>query len=176
MSKILRKRSRAEMIRYTRPTYDEYTDADGNTQVAAPNKMRFDYRPETDFVETLLLGIKFGDGDTAVIPPFVNELWRDETKGGTLVAMGNAPQGVTWLRCGNITITGVDTHKLHIIELTPTQVATMVDAIEIFPNAEDIDADCHLRTVKYYDDNVVFPGDDREAMEEFNTFLHGAWN
>lgn len=165
------RKSRNEMIKYNRPRTEHYVTKDGHTAVSAPDRIRINHSKEG-----YLLGIKFGDGDTATIPTNPNRLWNaTPVGGGTLVAIGQAPQGVTWLKCGTTEIAGIDAHKLHIVELTPEQVTALEDRIEIFPNSDDIPGDCHLLMVKYYQQTGIDFGTEKVAMTEFNDFLHGAW-
>lgn len=168
---IFTKRARAEMINYRREQEVTYPDQEGNEVTYPPNRAILSYDEHGK-----LKGIRFGNGDSATIPRGVNEYWRDETIGGTLLVMGQAPTGVTWLTCGTeVSIAGVDALKLHIIELTPAQVSNLEDTLNLFPNEEDIDADCHVLLAKYYNKTGINFGTEGEAMIELNTFLHGAW-
>lgn len=165
------RKSRDEMIQYERDNVSSYRTSDGIVVESQPNEKRINYDEHGS-----LMGMKFGDGDTAKIPVQPNPNWNsNEAAGGTLVAIGQAPQGVTWLKCGMTSIVGIDAHKLHIIELTPAQVATLDERITAFPNSDDVSGDCHLLMVKYYQQRNINFGIEQTAMTELNTFLHGAW-
>lgn len=164
-----KKKSRGEMIRYTRPISSEYINSIGETKIAPPNTIRMSYDTWGHYK-----GIKFGDGDTATIPPITNKYWGDSA-GGTLIAIGQSPQDTTWFKCGSIEIKGIDAHKLHIIELNAAQAKSLDESIKIMPNEDDVEGDCHLMLVKYYHQTNIDFGMEKEAMTEFNDFLHGAW-
>lgn len=160
------------MIRYSRSINGIYKSAEGLVVDSPPNELRMNYDDWKYFK-----GIKFGDADTATLPSGVNRYWNaNEVTGATLIAIGQAPQGVIWFRCGNIEFTGIDAHKLHIVEIPYDQISLLDDKVEIFPNKEDIEGDCHLLMVKYYQQTGIDFGVEEEAMTEFNDFLHGAWN
>lgn len=160
------KKTRNEMIRYSRPNISSYVNSDGVINKSPPNVMRFEYDKWGYY-----LGLKFGDGDTATIP-VNNNFWNQE--GGTIVVIGRAPQGVTWFKFGDTEINGIDAHKLYIIELTKLQAST-TDTIQLFPNKEDVPEGCHFLLVKYYHQNNIDFGEDKEVMDEFNTFMHQDW-
>lgn len=164
------RKTRNEMIRYARPTSDMYVDKTGQEVISPPHEMRFNYDSWNYFK-----GIKFGDGDYATIPAGVNTHWDVNNSVATLVAIGQAPQGVTWLKCGDIEIVGIDAHKLHIIELTASQVNNINHSIKLFPDEDVVEGDCHVLMVKYYIQDSIDFGVEREAMTELNTFIHGAW-
>lgn len=165
------KKTRDELIRVTREKEASYIDSSGATRVAPPNSVRMNYTRRGKFI-----GMKFGDGDTAYIPLTVNEMWRDKSSPGTIVAIGQAPTGVVWLKCGSIELTGNGAMTIHIVSLTQTQVENdLSDEVILFPNGEDVDEDCHFLTFKYYNESGIDFGEEYQIMTEFNTFLHEAW-
>lgn len=165
------RKSRNEMIKYSRNNVGVYTSSEGMIVESPPNQIRLNYDKYG-----YLKGIKFGNDDTAVIPSGVNTHWNSVgSSGATIIAIGQAPQGVTWFKCGKISIEGIDAHKLHIIEIPTSEVSMLEDSIKIFPNQEDMEEDCHLLLVKYYHETGIDFGVEKEAMTEFNDFLHGAW-
>jgi len=164
------KKKLGEMISYSRPTPNEYQDEFGHTIMAAPNRIRLEYNDQG-----YLMGIKFGDGDTMRIPRLTNKQWMGNG-GGTLFVIGSAPEGVTWFKCGNIEIEGVNALKLHIFELTPSEVQTLDKDMLIFPNADTVTGQSYFLMAKYYNDNITIPADERAMMEEFNQFMNQPWS
>lgn len=163
------KKPRGEMLKYTRPgTIVEYTPT--GTATYGPNEIRMG----RDVVWNRFLGMVFGDGGTASIPAGINPHWVDPDSPLTLLAIGQAPVGVIWLRCGDIEIEGVGGHKLHIIELPAG--SAMDNTLELFPNSENIPDDCHVMLVKYYNQANISFGEEGDAMVELNTFMVGDWN
>lgn len=170
MTSSYKKKSRGEMIRYTRPNIAEYQNSNGDIMVAPKNALRLAYDTWGHF-----LGLKFGDGDTATIPASVNTMWRPAAA-GCLFVIGQAPQGVVWFKFGNIELTGIDAHKLYIIELTQAEINLLPDEMQLFPNKDSVEGDCHFMLVKYYHESNILFGEPKEAMTELNTFMHGAWH
>ena len=163
------RRTRGEIFNYSRPsTITEYLPT--GTVVYEPDESRLSY----DRGWSRFLGMIFGDGGSAEIPPQVNPHWVDSSSPMTLLVIGQAPVGVTILRWGDIEIEGVNGHKLYIIERN--DASTQTDTIQIFPNADEVPEDCHLMLVKYYNEKNIDFGTEGEAMNEANTFVNGAWN
>lgn len=169
MAATYKRKTRGEMIRYVRPDQATYQNSEGVSITAPPNTIRINYDDWGHY-----LGLKFGDGDNATIPSAVNTMWRPANN-GTLLVIGQAPQGITWFKFGNIEITGIDAHKLHIIELTKPEIDALPDSIQLFPNKDDVDGDCHMMMVKYYHESNINFGEEMDMMTEFNTFMHEDW-
>lgn len=161
-------RTRGEVLNYSRPnTITEFTPYGSITYKAN------EPRTATDDWGNFL-GMVFGDGGSAEIPSQVNPHWVDDSSPVTLLAIGQAPVGVVWLKCGSIEIGGVGGHKMHKIEIPSG--STMEDSVQLFPNAESIPEDCHVMLVKYYNESNLDFGTEGEAMVEFNEFMIGDWN
>lgn len=165
--------SRGDMFRYSRSTPALVRDQDGVESLSPPNVVRMNYSDDGRF-----LGIKFGDGDSASIPNIINPIWKNGSEGGTIVALGQAPNGVSWLRIGDVEISGVLAHKLSIIHLSRAEVDDLPISFSVFPEESHEENDsCHLMLVKYYNTQIDFtPHTEYEAMEELNTFMHGDWS
>ena len=162
------RRTRGEILKYTRPS--EITEVtDTGTIVYPPNTPRLRYDEWGRF-----LGMVFGDGGTATIPPQKNSHWVDKDSSFTLLAIGQAPVGVIWLQWGDVTIEGVGGHKLYMIESTDS--SGLNDEIKLFPNKENIQDDCHVLLVKYYNETGIDFGEEEQSMIELNTFMNGVWS
>lgn len=160
---------RGDVFDYTRPNkIIDYTPS--GEVVYEPNELRLGYDSEWNRD----LGVVFGDGGSATIPPAPNPHYVDDPSPVTVFVIGQAPVGVTWFRWGDVEIEGLGGHKLHIIELP--DASTLGERVDIFPNKENIEDPCHFMLVKYYNEINIPLGEEGEAMDELNTFVNGAWN
>lgn len=156
------------MIRYSRPRIATFENINGVIDEASPNQPRYEYKDEYP------CGLKFGDGDSASIPLVANSSWI--SSGGTFVVTANAPEGVEFIFCGDVTITGHGAMKTEIIHLEPEE--SVSPTVDIFPDGDVLDeGEAHLLTVKYYADQIDFSQyDEFTAMEELNQFMHQDWS
>lgn len=167
MSSRFVRKTRDETIRYSRPSKDTFRNKEGNVVYAPVDGMRYDYDAWGHF-----LGIKFGDGDSAIIPNAVATSWKG-TQNGTMVVLAQAETGVVFFRCGTLELKGIQGHKLYIVD---TSSHNLADSIELFPNKNTEQGEkSHVLLVKYYDELVTFDGDEKQNMDEWNTFMNEDW-
>lgn len=158
------------MLSYVRPNRATYINENGESVLASANQPRLNHR-EGDLYP---LGIKFGDGDRGYIPNEINALWKEHDGVGTFVVIGQAPNGLEWFRCGDVSIEGVHAHKLHIINAEASEIDSRINLFRSSPN---VDENCHVLMVKYYAEDITdeLSGEEWDAMNELNQFTHGAW-
>jgi hypothetical protein len=162
------KKARGETFKYSRNGVGLTRNQQGTIVSYPPNTLRPSYDTWGNFS-----GIKFGDGDTAIIPSSVNPYWMSDEVPLTILAIGQAPVGVVWFKFGSVEIVGVGGLKLHTIEIPAGAIKD--NRVEIFPNGDNIDEDCHFLLTKFYHQVAIDFGTEGAAMNELNTFMIGDW-